>query len=82
MGFLLVSWEFFAVVHPVSNDLLTPNNGNTRSMFEICSNLATNRSSHLQIFWKIGVLKKFVNSQENICVRVSFLVKLQAAQLY
>ena len=82
MEFLRVSWEFFATAHPVSKYLLKPNNGNTRSMFEMCSNLATNRNSHSQIFCKIDVLKKFASSQEYICVRVSFLVKMQAAQLY
>ena len=31
-----------------------------------------------QRFFKIVVLKNFANSQENTCVRVSFLIKLQA----
>ena len=31
------------------------------------------------VFFKIGVLKNFGNSKENICARVSFYVKLQAS---
>ena len=30
------------------------------------------------MFYKIGVLKSFANSQENTCARVSFIIKLQA----
>ena len=36
------------------------------------------KGSHSQVFFKIGVLKILWNSQENICVGVSFLIKLQA----
>ena len=36
------------------------------------------RSSHRNFSVKNGVLKNFANFQENTCVRVSFLIKLQA----
>ena len=36
-----------------------------------------NRSSLSELFYKKGVLKVSQNWQENICARVSFLIKLQ-----
>ena len=36
------------------------------------------RSSRPEVFCKKGFLRNFSNSQENTCVRVSFLLKLQA----
>ena len=36
------------------------------------------RISRPEVFYTIGVLKIFQNSQENICARVSFSIKLQA----
>ena len=34
-----------------------------------------------EVFFTKGVLKNFANSQENTCVGVSFLIKLQALRL-
>ena len=39
----------------------------------------TYRSSRLEIFCKKGVLEILQNSQENTCVRVSFLIKLNTS---
>ena len=35
------------------------------------------RGSRPEVFCKRGVLRNFANTQENTCVRVSFLIKLQ-----
>ena len=40
------------------------------------------RSSRPEVFCKRGALRNFSNSQENTCVRVSFLIKLQASMLW
>ena len=43
--------------------------------------LCYNNNKHKQppeVFHKKGVLKNLQNSQENTCVRVSFLIKFQA----
>ena len=39
--------------------------------------ISTFRNSHLEVFCKKSVLKFSQNSQENTCVRASFLIKLQ-----
>ena len=53
-----------------------------RNFSEPC--ILCSRSSHLGCSVRKGVLRNFANSQENNCVRVSFLIKLQARglQLY
>ena len=50
----------------------------SRYFFSVFLIWALHRSSRPKVFCKMGVLRNFTNSQENICVRVSFLVKLQA----
>ena len=40
-------------------------------------NLTIDRSSRPDVFCKNGVLRNLANSQENTCVRVSFIKKLQ-----
>ena len=39
------------------------------------------RNSLPKVFCKKGVRKKFANSQENACVGVSFIIKLQASDM-
>ena len=50
---------------------------------ELKKNVAyRNRRSHRRCSLKKGVLKNFANSQESTCVRVSFLIKLQAGPAF
>ena len=40
--------------------------------------LKSHRSSRPEVFSEKSVLANFINSQENNCARVSFIIKLQA----
>ena len=47
----------------------------------VLNNITNARSSSQEVFYKKSVLRNLQNSQENICARDSFLIKLQALGL-
>ena len=70
---VLIIYKFFIKPHAEYSDVIYDQLSNASFSNKI------EQSS--DVFCKKGVLRNFVNSQENTCARVSFLIKLQALRL-
>ena len=70
---VLIIYKFFIKPHAEYSDVIYDQLSNASFSNKI--------EQSPDVFCKKGVLRNFVNSQENTCARVSFLIKLQALRL-